>query len=151
MKKLLLFFVLIITSCETPSKLTNEEVMDSFDNFFDTVDNNLGDFNSVVTDDFFIYENSRRYSKDEFIEFVSGLDIIETTREFKDIVIYTDINSAHISLNQMGEFIVNTPEGKVKMNFNWLESAYIVKENGVLKFKFYFSEAIENSTTKLED
>ena len=90
MKKLLLFFVLIITSCQTPSKLTNEEVMDSFDNFFDTVDNNLEDFNSVVTDDFFIYENSRRYSKDEFIEFVSGFDIIETTREFKDIVIDTD-------------------------------------------------------------
>jgi len=151
MKKLLLFFVLIITSCQTPSKLTNEEVMDSFDNFFDTVDNNLGDFNSVVTDDFFIYENSRRYSKDEFIEFVSGFDIIETTREFKDIVIDTDINSAHISLNQIGEFIVNTPDGKVKMNFNWLESAYIVKENGVLKYKFYFSEATENSTTKLEE
>ena len=151
MKKLLLFFVLIITSCQTPSKLTNEEVMDSFDNFFDTVDNNLEDFNSVVTDDFFIYENSRRYSKDEFIEFVSGFDIIETTREFKDIVIDTDINSAHISLNQIGEFIVNTPDGKVKMNFNWLESAYIVKENGVLKYKFYFSEATENSTTKLEE
>ena len=120
-------------------------------NFFYRFVFNLGDFDSVVTDDFFIYENSKRYSKDEFIEFVSSFDIIETTREFKDIVIDTDVNSAHISLNQMGEFIVNTPEGKVKMNFNWLESAYIVKENGVLKFKFYFSEAIENSTTKLED
>ena len=150
MKKLL-FFVLIMASCQTPLIISEKEVMDSFDNFFDTVDNNLGDFDSVVTDDFFIYENSRRYSKDEFIEFVSGFDIIETTREFKDIVIDTDINSAHISLNQIGEFVVNTPDGKVKMNFNWLESAYIVKENGVLKYKFYFSEAIENSTTKLEE
>ena len=150
MKKLL-FFVLIMASCQTPLIISEKEVMDSFDNFFDTVDNNLGDFDSVVTDDFFIYENSRRYSKDEFIEFVSGFDIIETTREFKDIVIDTDINSAHISLNQIGEFVVNTPDGKVKMNFNWLESAYIVKENGVLKYKFYFSEATENSTTKLEE
>tara|TARA_B100000965_G_scaffold207319_1_gene173276 strand:- start:143 stop:598 length:456 start_codon:yes stop_codon:yes gene_type:complete len=151
MKKLLLLFVLIITSCQTTTKITEKEVMDSFDNFFDTVDNNLDQFGSIVTDDFFIYENSRRYSKDEFIEFVSGFDIIETKRDFKDIVIDTDINSAHISLNQTGEFIVNTPDGKVKMNFNWLESAYLVKENNILKYKFYFSEAIENSTTKIED
>ena len=36
------------------------------------------------------------------------------------------------------------------MNFEWLESAYLVKEDGTLKFKFYFSEAINKTTIKIE-
>ena len=63
MKKLLLLFILIITSCQTTTKITEKEVMDSFDNFFDTVDNNLDQFGSIVTDDFFI---SSKTSFDKF-------------------------------------------------------------------------------------
>ena len=36
--------------------------MDSFETFFEVLDRDLSSFDSVVTDDFFIYENSRRYS-----------------------------------------------------------------------------------------
>ena len=36
------------------------------------------------------------------------------------------------------------------MNFEWLESAYLVEEGGTLKFKFYFSEAIKKTTMKIE-
>ena len=69
---------------------------------------------------------------------------------FEDIAVNTDYNSAHISLKHFGEFVVNTPEGKVKLEFEWLESCYLVKKAGKLKFKFYFSEAIETNLTDLE-
>ena len=150
MKKLLLLLSLIIFACQSPTKISEKEVMDSFNSFFEVLDNDLDNFESMVTEDFFIFENSRRYSKDEFIEFVKTFDIVSSKRSYEDVVIDTDVNSAHISLKHFGEFIVNTPTGKTKLEFEWLESTYAVKVDNKLKFKFYFSEAIKTNTTNLE-
>jgi hypothetical protein len=35
------------------------------------------------------------------------------------------------------------------MEFEWLESAYLIKENDELKFKFYFSDTVSESVTPL--
>ncbi len=150
MKKLFLLFTLSIFACQSPTKVSKEEVMDTFETFFEVLDHDLSSFDTVVTDDFFIYENSRHYTKAEFIDFVKTFDIVSSKRKFEDVVIDSDYNSAHIALKQLGEFIVNTPEGKVKLEFEWLESTYAVKVDGKLKFKFYFSEAIKTNTTNLE-
>jgi len=150
MKKLLLLLSLTIFACQSPTKISEKEVMNSFNSFFEVLDNDLDSFGSMVTEDFFIFENSRRYSKEEFIEFVKTFDIVSSKRSFEDVVIDTDVNSAHISLKHFGEFIVNTPTGKTKLEFEWLESTYAVKIDNKLKFKFYFSEAIKTNTTNLE-
>ena len=150
MKKLLLLSALLIFACQKPTKISKKEVMDTFETFFEVLDQDLSSFDSMVTDDFFIYENSRHYTKAEFIDFLETYDIVSSKRKFEDVVIDTDYNSAHISLKQLGEFIVNTPEGKVKLEFEWLESTYAVKVDGKLKFKFYFSEAIKTNTTPVE-
>ena len=151
MKKLLLLSTILIFACQNPTKISKKEVMDTFETFFEVLDHDLSSFDSMVTDDFFIYENSRHYTKAEFIDFLETYDIVSSKRKFEDVVIDTDYNSAHISLKQLGEFIVNTPEGKVKLEFEWLESTYAVKVDGELKFKFYFSEAIKTNTTPVED
>jgi nucleoid DNA-binding protein len=150
MKKITLLFTFLIFACQSPTKISEKEVMETFDNFFEVIDNDLDSFESLVTNDFFIFENSRHYSKEEFIEFVKTFDIISVNRKFEDVTIDTDYNSAHISLKQFGEFIVNTPEGKAKLEFEWLESAYAIKVENKLKFKFYFSEAIKTNTTNLD-
>jgi len=150
MKKITLLFALLIFACQNPTKISEKEVMETFDAFFEVLDNDLDSLESLVTNDFFIFENSRYYSKEEFIEFVKTFDIISVKRKFEDVTIDTDYNSAHISLKQFGEFIVNTPDGKAKLEFEWLESAYAVKVENKLKFKFYFSEAIKTNTTTLE-
>ena len=152
MKKLLLLSTILIFACQRPTKISEKEVMDTFETFFEVLDNDLDNFDSVVTEDFFIFENSRHYTKDEFIEFVTTFDIISAKRKFEDLSIDTDYNSAHISLKHQGEFIVNTPDGKVKLEFEWLESTYAIKINNKLKFKFYFSQAIkENSSIILAE
>jgi hypothetical protein len=151
MKKLLLLSTILIFACQNPTKISKKEVMDTFETFFDVLDHDLSSFDSMVTDDFFIYENSRHYTKAEFIDFLETFDIVSSKRKFEDVVIDTDYNSAHISLKQLGEFIVNTPEGKAKLEFEWLESTYAVKVDGKLKFKFYFSEAIKTNTTPVEE
>ena len=150
MKKITLLFTFLIFACQSPTKISEKEVMETFDTFFEVIDNDLDSFESLVTNDFFIFENSRHYSKEEFIEFVKTFDIISVNRKFEDVTIDTDYNSAHISLKQFGEFIVNTPDGKAKLEFEWLESAYAVKVENKLKFKFYFSEAIRTNTTNLD-
>ncbi len=150
MKKITLLFTFLIFACQSPTKISEKEVMETFDTFFEVIDNDLDSFESLVTNDFLIFENSRHYSKEEFIEFVKTFDIISVNRKFEDVTIDTDYNSAHISLKQFGEFIVNTPDGKAKLEFEWLESAYAVKVENKLKFKFYFSEAIKTNTTNLD-
>ena len=148
-KIIFLITFVILSSCKSPEKISEEEVLTAFDNFFDVLDNDLDNFSSVVTDDFFIFENSRRYNKEEFVDFVKTFDIVNSKRSFENIEVDSDINSAHISLTQFGEFIVNTSSGKVKLEFEWLESTYLIKSNGEIKFKFYFSEAIKTNTTPL--
>ena len=150
MKKLILLSALLIFACQSPTKISKKEVMETFDAFFEVLDNDLDSLESLVTNDFFIFENSRYYSKEEFIEFVKTFDIISVKQKVEDVTINTDFNSAHISLKQFGEFIVNTSDGKAKLEFEWLESAYVVKVKNKLKFKFYFSEAIKTNTTNLD-
>ena len=82
-------------------------------------------------------------------EFVSTFNIIQDNWELSNFDINTDYNSAHVTLNNKGEFIVKTPDGNVKMEFEWLESAYLIKENDELKFKFYFSDTVSESVTPL--
>ena len=157
MKKTIALLVLLTTiilkvSCVNENqKITVKEVRTAFDELFVAVDENPNSFRELVTEDFIIFENSRRYNTEEFIEFISGFDMVKKERTFKNIKIDTDINSAHITLDHHGEFIVNTPEGKQKLVFDWLESVYLVKEKGELKFKFYFSEAIKNTSIPFEE
>ena len=139
----------MLFSFQTPTKISEQELRETFNEFFDIVDNNFENFGSIITDDFYIFENSRKYTANELIEFVGGYDIIETRRRVEDVVISTDHNSAHLTLTQFGEFFVNTTDGEVKMDYEWLESVYFIKENNTLKIKFYFSEVINNSTTNL--
>ena len=91
------------------NKVSETDVEEKLDEIFQIVDNDVDRFSEIVTDDFFIFENSKRYSTDEFIDFVKSFDIIESKREFKNTKIDTDFNSAHVSLEHHGEFDINTP------------------------------------------
>ena len=43
-----------------------------------------------------------------------------------ELIVSYGLNQQHISLKHFGEFIINTPEGKVKLEFEWLDSTYAV-------------------------
>lgn len=120
--------------------------MDTFNAFFYDLDNDVDQIRNHLTEDFMIFELSRKWNTEEFIGFVKGFGKFESKRAFKNIKIETDFNSAHISLEQHGEFQLEqpAPDGSTFLSYDWLESAYLVKENGRLKFKFYFSEQIND-------
>ena len=147
-----LIFILFSCISSSQNPITEEEVKNKFYEFFDvlSVENPDKDkLYDLVTDDYFIFENQKKYTMQEFLEFVSTINIIEDNWELSNFDINTDYNSAHVTLNNKGEFIVKTPDGNVKMEFEWLESAYLIKENDELKFKFYFSDTVSESVTPL--
>ena len=154
MKKLLIL-LLLLTSCvsSNQSDITEEEVKNKLYEFFDVLSIDNPDKNKLydlVTDDYFIFENQKKYSMEEFIAFVNTFKIIENNWELSDFEIDIDKNSAHVSLRNIGKFLVETDSGNVIMDFDWLESAYLVREEGELKFDFYFSDAVKESVTKVE-
>ena len=139
-------FILGCSSKET--KITEDEVKNKFYKFFETlsVDNpDKTKLYDLVTEDYYIFENERKYTMDEFIEFVNSFEMIESEWDLKDFVIDIDSESAHATLTNIGRFLVKTDSGNVVMNFEWLESAYLIRENGDLKFKFYFSDAVKEN------
>ena len=151
------FFILIffIFSCNSSNQtdITEQEVKNKFDEFFEVLSVDNPDKNKLyelVTDDYFIFENQKKYSMEEFIEFVSTFKTLEDNWELSDFEIDIDENSAHASLRNVGKFLVETDSGNVIMNFDWLESAYLVREGGELKFDFYFSDAIKESVTRVD-
>lgn len=146
MKNFLLLTTILFLSCEQPQKISEKEVMDTFNAFFYDLDNDVDQIRNHLTEDFMIFELSRKWNTEEFIGFVKGFGKFESNRAFKNIKIETDFNSAHISLEQHGEFQLEqpAPDGSTFLSYDWLESAYLVKENGKLKFKFYFSEQIND-------
>jgi len=143
---LLCAFVLISCDFDKSEKqtVTEEEVIEIFNDMFYALDNDLDRFENYVTDDFLIYEIGRKFNLDEFLEFVKGFGKFESNRTFKNLRIDLDENSAHVSLEHIGEFNLESPkpDGETYLYYEWLESAYLVKQNGELKFKFYFSQQV---------
>ena len=149
---LLTFFIFSCNSFNQ-TQITEQEVKDKFYEFFEVLSVNNPDKNKLyelVTDDYFIFENQKKYSMEEFIQFVSTFKTIEDEWELSEFEIDIDQNSAHVSLRNVGKFLVETDSGNVIMNFDWLESAYLIRDEGKLKFDFYFSDAVKESITKVE-
>ncbi len=144
----ILLCAFILVSCDLVKSddqtVTKEEVMQVFNDMFYALDNDLDSYENYVTDDFLIYEIGRKFNLDEFLDFVKGLGKFKSNRTFKNLRIDLDENSAHVSLEHIAEFTQEspTPEGETYLYYEWLESAYLVKENGELKFKFYFSQQV---------
>ena len=150
-----LTFVLLLSSCQqnnstTTEKIKEEEVLTALDELFEIVDKDIDRIDDIVTKDYFIFENSRKYTTEEFVEYVKSFGDFESKREFANIEIDTDVNSAHLSMYHHGEFDLQADTGKIRMIYDWIESAYLVKSEDKLKFRFFFSEVTYDTIVALE-
>jgi len=99
-----------------------------------------------VTDDFALYEMGHIFSASEFIEFVESFKTIEDDWELTDFNISIDNQSAHAYFKNKGRFVTLIEGEKRLLKFEWLESVYLVRVNGELRVKFYFSDAVSESS-----
>ena len=147
MKILPSVIILIVIGCSPPhERIPDTEVIKTVEGFFEALDvenDNPDLINEYVTEDFILYEIGKKMNKQEFLEFIGGFPAIESDWELSDFRVSSDVNSAHISLFNKGRFIMQTDSSKLLQNYEWLESAYLVKVEDKLKIKFYFSDNIK--------
>ncbi|MDA0987461.1 MAG: hypothetical protein O3A55_07690, partial [Bacteroidetes bacterium] len=127
--KTLIFVFLLFVSCNQVERISEKDVMKTFNDFILNSDNDISKFKDQTTKDFLIYEVGKKWSSDEFVEFVKSLGKFKSKRNYSNIVINTDINSAHISLEHTAEIQLEkpTPDGKTVFSYEWLESGYLIK------------------------
>ncbi|HIN31568.1 TPA: hypothetical protein EYM82_22125 [Candidatus Poribacteria bacterium] len=145
---------LFVFGCTHSPSITESEVIKAINNFFSALDVEKFDRNRVadlVTNDFRIYEMENDFTLEQFFEYIDNQSqgLTSTSWELSNYTVSTDEHSAHVHYSNKGEFMITDDNGNEQtLHIEWLESAYFVQENGVLKLKFLHSDDItrENST-----
>ena len=150
MKKILILSInLLLFGCTSNQRITEEDIMNTLLGMFDSFSVESSDkdnFYDWVTDDYLLYEMGKTFTASEFLEFASSFNTIEDDWELSDMKISIDNNSAHAYFKNKGRFVTLNNGQKTLLNYEWLESAYMVKVDGKLKIKFYFSDTINQSS-----
>ena len=158
MKNFFSVFILFISfslfSCSNTSKpITEDEVRKTILNMLDSFSvesDNMENFKNFVTDDYVLYEMGQIMSADDFIAFAKSFNNIEDDWTHSDMKISIDKNSAHAYFKTKGRFVSLNNGKKELSNYEWHESAYLVRVADELKIKFYFSDTINQTTKPLD-
>ena len=149
MKQLTITLLTLIFSLGTWAKsITQEEAISKLNQFFELLDLEVYEkekVSTVITDDFLIFEMGKAWNMDEFDEFIKEASntTISTDWVLSNYEVSIDDNSAHISYVNDGVF--KTTDNELVIS-NWLESVYLVKEDGELKLKFLQSDLVNRET-----
>ena len=100
------------------------------------------EFSNVVTEDFQIFEDGLDLDLDSFHQFVTEAtsSIVETEWTLSDFKVTLGTDSAHVSYYNNGIF--KTADGESVHSF-WMESVFLVIEEGELKVQFLQSDIVE--------
>ena len=149
MKQLTITLLTLIFSFGTWAKsITQEEAISKLNQFFELLDLEVYEkekVSTILTDDFLIFEMGKAWNMDEFDEFIkeASKTTISTNWVLSNYVVSIDDNSAHISYVNDGVF--ETIDNELVIS-NWLESVYLVREEGELKLKFLQSDLVSRET-----
>ena len=149
MKQMTITLLALIFSFGTWAKsITQEEAISKLNQFFELLDLEVYEkkkVSTVITDDFLIFEMGKAWNMDEFDEFIQEASntTISTDWVLSNYEVSIDDNSAHISYVNDGVF--KTTDNELVIS-NWLESVYLVKEDGELKLKFLQSDLVNRET-----
>ena len=153
MKKIMILLIaFLLNGCTSNQKISEEEVMNTLLGMFDSFSvesSNKENFHNWVTDDYVLYEMGRTFTASEFLEFASSFNTIEDDWKLTDMTISIDDETAHAYFKNKGRFVTLNDGQKTLLNYEWLESAYMVKVDGKLKIKFYFSDAINQTSQQI--
>ena len=146
MKTATLFLLLLAVGC-TPKQepITESEVIRTVEGLFEALDvenTNPDLLDTYVTPDFIIYEAGQKMDLETFKAFAGSSTALETDWILSDFRISKDDHSAHASFFNRGTFLVQPDSVRVRVQLEWLESAYLIRDGEALKIKFYFSDRV---------
>jgi len=144
MRKLLLIILLLFSSNGYSNELTEEVAIAKLHEFFfllDVDNYEKENFSKIVAKDFQIFEVGNDFDLDSFDQFINDATgaIVETDWTLSDFEVTLDDHSAHISYYNKGIFKTKDNES---IYSDWMESVFMVLEDGKLKIKFLQSDLI---------
>lgn len=145
MKKFTCALTLLICLNAYSYEVSEETAIAKIEEFFYLLDIERYDreeFSNVVTEDFQIFEDGLDLDLDSFHQFVTEAtsSIIETEWTLSDFKVTLGTDSAHVSYYNNGIF--KTADGESVHSF-WMESVFLVIEEGELKVQFLQSDIVE--------
>lgn len=144
MKKLILISLLMFSFNGWAYEITEEVAVAKLHEFFYLLDVDRYErdtFSKVVTKDFQIFEDGLNLDQESFHDFVTEATgtIVETEWTLTDFKVTLNTDSSHISYYNYGLF--KTDKNEVIKSF-WMESVYMILEDGELRIKFLQSDLI---------
>lgn len=145
MKKFTCALTLLICLNAYSYEVSEETAIAKIEEFFYLLDIERYDreeFSNVVTEDFQIFEDGLDLDLDSFHQFVTEAtsSIVETEWTLSDFKVTLGTDSAHVSYYNNGIF--KTADGESVHSF-WMESVFLVIEEGELKVQFLQSDIVE--------
>ena len=145
MRNLCLLSLLLLTvSCNQSVQMTEEAVIAKLQEFFELLDIEQYDKNvlsEIVTDDFHIFEMGQDFTLDTFDAFIleTQKTTVSTRWTLSDFVVSIEGQSAHITYFNKGLFETTD---QTLIHSHWMESAYMVVQDDVMKLKFLQSDLV---------
>ena len=160
MKKLIMILPLVFLlcfafSCQQAEEVAEEPVVDvaaekqnveeALRNFYDAAStHNFQGIRDACTDDFIIFESGQVMNVEDFINFLTSFEGATMTYNLEDVKIDVEGSVAWLTLRSKA----NVTMGEQEMNYEWLESAVLKKQEGIWKIAFYHSTIVEPSEEK---
>ena len=151
----LAFPTVFAAGCAAPSMSTvdPDEAIATVELFFERLDVDGFDASrtqALLTDDFRIYEMGVELDWPGMVALFGGYAngrTISTDWTLSDFRVDTDAGSAHVFYRNHGVFrSLDGNGGVVVTTVDWLESAYLVRRDGMLKLRFLQSDDVESSS-----
>lgn len=149
----------LLGSATAKAQVSEMETIGTLEAFFSalSVENHgKGYLENIVTEDFIIFEMGQRFTLQEFQEFLASANYaswVSTRWSISNYTVSSSNESAHIYYQNDGVFVfpsANDSNKWIQQENRWLESALIVREDGMLKLKFLQSENVSRADTILD-
>ena len=145
MKKLFILIGILISINSWASPITEERAISKLNQFFELLDVEVykqEDISKILSKDFQIYEMGKPWSMEEFDVFLqeAAKTTVSTDWVLSEYEVSIVNSSAHISYVNNGIFKTINNE---TIYSHWLESTYMVLDNGELKLKFLQSDLVD--------
>ena len=145
MKKLFILISTLISINSSASPITEERAISKLNQFFELLDLEVyrqEDISKILSKDFQIYEMGKPWSMEEFDVFLqeAAKTTVSTDWVLSEYEVSIDNSSVHISYVNNGIFKTINNE---TIYSHWLESTYMVLDNGELKLKFLQSDLVD--------
>jgi len=155
MKKLfmilpLVFLLCLTFGCQKAEEVAEEPAVDIeaekqnveevVRNFYDAAStHNFQGIRDSCTDDFIIFESGQVMNVEDFINFLTSFEGATMTYNLEEVKIDVEGSVAWLTLRSKAKVTM----GEQVMNYEWLESGVLKKQEGIWKIAFYHSTTVE--------